>query len=75
MQSIYTDNEVLELTAGSYIIHDASVSRFDIYLKEHRRYADIYFISIESKRIDQTQPQMPVFRKLLYIYWILLGVR
>lgn len=69
MKQIYQDEEVLEVTRGSYIIHDASVTKIDIYMHEHRLHIDIYFTSIESKRIPQTKFKLSLIDVILLIYF------
>jgi hypothetical protein len=68
MQSVYKNEEVLTLTSGSYIIHDASVTKFDIYTLEHRLYVDVYFTSIASKRIVQTKFKLSFIDVLEYSF-------
>ncbi|MGY4535769.1 hypothetical protein ACVW0P_000163 [Mucilaginibacter sp. UYNi724] len=42
------------------------MSRFDIYLNEHGLCIDVYFISIESKRINQTHFKLSFIDVLEY---------
>ena len=46
MEKIYKNDELLQLTSGSYLIHDSSVTRFDIYLHDYQLCIDVYFSSI-----------------------------
>ena len=48
MEPIYKNEELLKLTAGTYLIHDASVTRFDIYLANYELCIDVYFESIRK---------------------------
>lgn len=45
MEKIYKNDELLELTNGSYLIHDSSVTRFDIYIQDYHLCIDVYFDS------------------------------
>ena len=70
MEKIYRDEEVLELTEGTYFIHDASVTRFDIAYQEHRLCIDVYFTSIQSKKWAKTQIKLRFVDVLEYsFYW------
>jgi hypothetical protein len=48
MEEIYKNDDLLQLTSGSYYIHDSSVSRFDIYQQDHQLCIDVYFNSIKK---------------------------
>ncbi|MES2376423.1 MAG: hypothetical protein V4553_07585 [Bacteroidota bacterium] len=47
MENTFKNDEVLALTSGSYLIHDSSVTRFDIQLKDRILNIDVYFVSID----------------------------
>ena len=49
MEESYKNDALIELTNDSYYIHDATVSRFDIYLQNHQLCIDVYFHSILPK--------------------------
>jgi hypothetical protein len=42
METIYKNDELLELTKGSSFIRDSLVTRFDIYQQEFRLNVDVY---------------------------------
>ncbi|MBD1365330.1 hypothetical protein IDJ77_16050 [Mucilaginibacter sp. ZT4R22] len=70
MEKIYRNEEVLELTQGTYFIHDASVTRFDIAYQEHRLCIDVCFTSIQSKKWAETQIKLRFVNVLEYsFYW------
>jgi len=45
METIYKNEELLQLTKGNYYIHDSVVSRFDIYMQNYQLSIDVYFNS------------------------------
>ena len=49
METIYKNDQLLQLTKWTYYIHDSSVSRFDIYLQDSQLYIDVYFNSGDSR--------------------------
>jgi hypothetical protein len=70
MEKIYRDEEVLEVTRGTYFIHDASVTRFDITNQDQRLCIDVYFTSIQSKKWAETQIKLRLVDVLEYsFYW------
>jgi hypothetical protein len=70
MERTYRDEEVLELTQGTYFIHDASVTRFDIAYEDYRLCIDVYFTSIQAKRWAKTQIKLCFLDVLEYsFYW------
>ncbi|QKJ32393.1 hypothetical protein HQ865_22395 [Mucilaginibacter mali] len=58
MEPVYKNEDLLKLTKGSYYIHDAVVSRFDIYMSDYKLCIDVYFIS--RNRIQQTETTLRV---------------
>nr|WP_294947262.1 hypothetical protein [uncultured Mucilaginibacter sp.] len=70
MGKIYKDEEVFELTHGTYFIHDASVTQFDIAYQDYRLCIDVYFTSIQAKRWTKTQIKLRFVDVLEYsFYW------
>ncbi len=48
MKTVYRNDELLELAKGSYLIHDSSITRFDIFYEKHQLHIDVYFNSFFS---------------------------
>jgi hypothetical protein len=70
MEKIYRDEEVLELTRGTYFIHDASVTRFEISYENHRLHIDVFFTSINSERWPETKLKLRFIDVIEYgFYW------
>ena len=54
MVETYKNDALLQLTSGSYYIHDSTVSRFDIYQQAHELFIDVYFNSWDRKlKVDK----------------------
>jgi hypothetical protein len=49
METIYKNDELLQLTKGTYYIHDSLVSRFDIYRQDYQLQIDVYFNSEDPR--------------------------
>ncbi|TFF37462.1 hypothetical protein [Mucilaginibacter psychrotolerans] len=70
MERIYRDEEVLELSQGTYFIHDAIVTRFDINQEDHRLQIEVYFTSIDSKWWPETKLKLRFIDIIEYgFYW------
>ena len=55
MNEIYKNEALIELTNGTYYIHDSTVSRFDIYEQNHQLCIDVYFNSGNIKYNNERQ--------------------